>query len=155
MKEISFTTLMEHPLASKPLRALLYSLGLPRTAAEEKVFSDLAQAQDEVAAQLDDWTVFHRLDDLYLQTNALTSHAKVMSTVFLARYFLTSELTDLTYGSTPDAQAKRKEADAKALYDSFQDTNKYDKQSRDLRLLTLQVAVKRIKAALRECAKKK
>lgn len=153
MKDISFTTLMDHPLVSKPLRALLYSLGLPRTAAEKKVFSDVAQAHNEAYAQLDDWTAIHRLDDLYLQTNALTSDAKVMSKLFFARYFLTVELTDLTSGSTPNA--KNNGAAGNALYDTYRDTNKCDKQSRDLRLLTLQVAVKRIEAALRECAKNK
>lgn len=148
MKHKHYNILMEHPLGTKALRALLYMVGLPRTAEEEQIFADMAQAYEKMAPQTHapHLRTFFELEELYLGTNTLTTAAKVMSELFYERAFLTLELAQSTDGSTTN------EDRSKTFHEAAQDTSKCHQHRRELGLRTLQVAVKRLEAALKECA---
>ncbi len=151
MKHKHYNTLMEHPLGTKALRALLYSVGLPRTAEEEQIFADTAQAYEKMAPQTQAqhlWTLF-QLDELYLGTDAFIVVAKVMSELYYERAYLTLELAKSAHGlAQPEDRSK-------AFRKAEEDARKCRQHFRELLLLTLRVAAKRIEATLMECAGQK
>jgi len=130
----TFQFLMQHPLASQPLKRIL---AVPKTRNEKKILESLAKAYENMGNHFPSQKLSADLDDLYSDT--LVFIASRRSRIAESAVEHVAQANPQSKSRTLRAWLQRYEAELKPVL---------VKASRELRFLTLQAAASRVELAL-------
>ena len=149
---------MDHPLGSKELRALLYSVGLPRTEEEEHTLDCLAKSYRKMGFRIPSSGLAGELNALYSKSESAGSAVLPLAVSLISEHVRQSlELNGIApYRLTPGKKKGLSDgAFSKAYHSLARDFMDTVERYRELRFRSLQLATKRINAVLTTGGEKK